>query len=746
MPRNVNGEYELPAGNPVVSGTIISTNWANDTMADLATALTNSLSRNGNGGMLAPFLNADGSESAPGIAWSNEPSTGFWRAGPQDMRASVSALATQRWNEQGSQLWRNSQWEEILTQTGGGGDTTINNLVVTGSFTSPGIDDNATSTAITIDASENVGVGNPSPQAKLEVSTGDNLDGDTIEVALGGTSGNTRRAIISKATAGDRDFSFYAAQGGSSSNTVFYRNATDETMRLSSSGNVGIGYDSPTSKLHVFDDGNPCLMTVQGLGAGHYAGLKILGRNSSNAAANWTIKTEEDLSLSVGTSTSEAMRIDSSGNVGLGGTPNSYPGYSVFTLNGTNGGEIDFENSSGTIIGSIYSSATDLTIASDFTNAISNSNIVFTCDGTERMRIDADGNVGIGEDAPAAKLHIKDNTAEPEALIQNEAFISGGQARLRLSTSTSPTRGCFVAGELESGGSSGGQPSSLVFATNTAFNNATERMRIDSAGNVGIGTDNPFSKLEVASKVAAGSNRPTHKGTLCIADYGNATSVGGGLEFHSNSGGGGGYGSLVFPLTDGALGFATRTNSANWSERMRIDSSGDVYFGTSDTLLISNKDRGAILRDYGSIQNYSGVNTCLDLGRENNGVMIQFYINGGNTSGGISTTQGGTPVFYASSDERLKDNITDHESELANVMSLRPTRWDWKKDEQGSGEGFIAQELEQTAWSDLVSEGEDGYKTVAGLGTVETRLIKAMQEQQAMIETLQAEVAALKGA
>ena len=251
MPRNVNGEYELPAGNPVVSGTIISTNWANDTMADLATALTNSLSRNGNGGMLAPFLNADGSESAPGIAWSNEPSTGFWRAGPQDMRASVSALATQRWNEQGSHLWRNSQWEEILTQTGGGGDTTINNLVVTGSFTSPGIDDNATSTAITIDASENVGVGNPSPQAKLEVSTGDNLDGDTIEVALGGTSGNTRRAIISKATAGDRDFSFYAAQGGSSSNTVFYRNATDEAMRIDSNGNVGIGTNSPDSLLHV---------------------------------------------------------------------------------------------------------------------------------------------------------------------------------------------------------------------------------------------------------------------------------------------------------------------------------------------------------------------------------------------------------------------------------------------------------------------------------------------------------------
>jgi hypothetical protein len=57
----------------------------------------------------------------------------------------------------------------------------------------------------------------------------------------------------------------------------------------------------------------------------------------------------------------------------------------------------------------------------------------------------------------------------------------------------------------------------------------------------------------------------------------------------------------------------------------------------------------------------------------------------------------------------------------------------------------VAQELEQTGWADLVSEGAEGYKQVSGLGAVEIRLIKAMQEQQAMIEELKTEVAALKG-
>ena len=47
IPRNPNGDYILPAGNPVVSGTIIDTDWANPTLADIANEITNSLSRNG---------------------------------------------------------------------------------------------------------------------------------------------------------------------------------------------------------------------------------------------------------------------------------------------------------------------------------------------------------------------------------------------------------------------------------------------------------------------------------------------------------------------------------------------------------------------------------------------------------------------------------------------------------------------------------------------------------------------------
>ena len=79
MPRNSSGTYSLPAGNPVVSNTLIETNWANPTMADIGQALTESLDRYGRGGMLAPFRLADGLVTAPALSFASETSTGIYR-------------------------------------------------------------------------------------------------------------------------------------------------------------------------------------------------------------------------------------------------------------------------------------------------------------------------------------------------------------------------------------------------------------------------------------------------------------------------------------------------------------------------------------------------------------------------------------------------------------------------------------------------------------------------------------------
>lgn len=97
MPRAADGTFTLVAGNPVVVLTDIEPEWANNTLDDIADALTDSLSRSGEGGMLVPLLFDDGDSSDPGIAWEAEPATGFFRNGTNDMRLVVAGVEKVRW-------------------------------------------------------------------------------------------------------------------------------------------------------------------------------------------------------------------------------------------------------------------------------------------------------------------------------------------------------------------------------------------------------------------------------------------------------------------------------------------------------------------------------------------------------------------------------------------------------------------------------------------------------------------------
>ena len=89
MSRDGNGNYTPPL-NPVVGGQPIEADWANDTINDLAVALTDSLSRSGNGNMLAPFRATDGTITIPSISFTNEPNSGLYRAGTGDYRLCVN--------------------------------------------------------------------------------------------------------------------------------------------------------------------------------------------------------------------------------------------------------------------------------------------------------------------------------------------------------------------------------------------------------------------------------------------------------------------------------------------------------------------------------------------------------------------------------------------------------------------------------------------------------------------------------
>lgn len=101
MPRASNGVYTLPAGNPVVTGTTITSTWANTTMSDLASEMTNSLDRQGRGSMLAAFKSTDGSTAAPGMVFGAETTTGFSRPAAGVLAVSILAAEVARFTAAG---------------------------------------------------------------------------------------------------------------------------------------------------------------------------------------------------------------------------------------------------------------------------------------------------------------------------------------------------------------------------------------------------------------------------------------------------------------------------------------------------------------------------------------------------------------------------------------------------------------------------------------------------------------------
>lgn len=103
MPRDSSGGYTLPASNPVVADTDITTTWANTTLADIAGALEDSLSRSGDGGMLNPFPTVDGTEIEPGFTFKNATGTGFWRS-TAGLSVSIAATRIATWMSTGLKI------------------------------------------------------------------------------------------------------------------------------------------------------------------------------------------------------------------------------------------------------------------------------------------------------------------------------------------------------------------------------------------------------------------------------------------------------------------------------------------------------------------------------------------------------------------------------------------------------------------------------------------------------------------
>jgi len=394
-----------------------------------------------------------------------------------------------------------------------------------------------TSEAVRIDSSGNVGIGTTSPSSWGKFAVRGNAAAGTVVSAIVNQSGTANSQVVLSFDPGDNGFNVRDSQiratnnGGNQTTLEFYTsNASTpvEAMRITTTGNVGIGTSSPTALLQLSSTGNPGLVFD---GTNQGTNLKRIRLVTQIAAAgDFAIQSMND----AGTVKSTNLYIDSSGNVGIG---TSSPGAKLDVSSSTS--NIVASRSTGSYAAFQRLASTGQQTYDFYTiNGVEVARITgdpsylafSTGSGaTERMRIGSNGDVGIGTNASAGNtLRYLD--------VQNSDTGASAGAIIRLITSNAAASGTTSVDiiKYKTGGFYINNNETDAAAFTSFYVGASERMRIDSSGNVlvvnpaglGYGTGSGGTVTQATSKSTAVTlNKPTGQITMNAAALGATTSV-----------------------------------------------------------------------------------------------------------------------------------------------------------------------------------------------------------------------------
>jgi hypothetical protein len=331
----------------------------------------------------------------------------------------------------------------------------------------------------------NVGIGTSSPLTKLVISNGSNenfefgpgessLNGGYIEY-INRNSGSTRP-----------DFNFYLGGGGGS--YKFYTNGSNERMRITSAGNIGIGTSSPGSLLHLQSSATTTLLRIDNSNINNDAAILLTDNNNPTGEGlriTYDSSAGDTYFNNIFTASTRAfnfqkgdfgsgtdlLTILNNGNVGIGTTsPSSAVSFNK-VVEAYDATSLSYQvNSGGT-----YKAEFGISSASGWLGTSTAHDMRFASNGTERMRILSGGSIGIGTSSPLAKLQVS---------AGRSYFFSGDQYSVGLAQTAAQANYMYL----------GTATDGTFYISETG---GTARVTVQQSGNVGIGTTSPTAKLHV---------------------------------------------------------------------------------------------------------------------------------------------------------------------------------------------------------------------------------------------------------
>jgi hypothetical protein len=617
-----------------------------------------------------------------------------------------------------------------------------------------------------IDSSGNVGIGTTAPDGRFHSFVGsagsvtasinanagvfeaDGSNGISLLVPDGSVGsifwGSPSSNRFAEINCGYTNNTFQLGTRRTGGQLIFYTDNFSERFRCDSSGRLLVGTSTAYNEYNGSNsgwDGGAYFSQLSGYGTAHFTdwesgvGKDVYGGN--------TIYISRCKSGSVGSHTSGALS------------------------NGNPIGRIIFNASDG----SNFRSSAWIEAAVDGVSGTADvpGRLVFstTSDGasspTERLRITSAGNVGIGTTAPTEKLHIHSTGNNPAYLRSTND-----------GTGTGTTDGIIIGmGDATNAYLWNYENGGIVFATN-----ATQRAAIDSSGRLLVGTSSAINSnyggtgglLQVAKNgyLPIGfytfDNSPGETGYCPYVELHRARGTQasptivssdddlGLVNFYGHDGSTFIRSALIKAVVDGTPGtndmpgrlvFSTTADGASSpTERMRISNDGTV-------LISCTSFPSATVKGVGWANN-SGVGYFYSSAVSITGSSTHAQFINPNGIVGSITTDASATAYNTSSDYRLKENVTPVSDGITRLQQLKPSRFNFIADPDSVVDGFLAHEVQTIVPEAIAGEkdavDEDGNPQYQGIdqSKLVPLLTAALQEAIGRIETLEAEVAALK--